>query len=128
MIISEFSYAQALSQEQMVASALEEFGKISGGLYINQRCKFLDNEKSEKFKNNVDTIKPVLGSEIRNPNMLEAIQQGAKKAADAEKYKSCGEDAKHIVEATSAHAENWAFQMNKILNGNKANKSLKAAP
>jgi hypothetical protein len=115
------AHAQMPSRDQLVASALDNYGKISSGMYLNQRCKFLEANKAASFETNVADIKNVLGKDIGNPGLLDKIDEGAKRVANSDKYKSCGDDAKNIVEKASAYADSWSAHMREIQSGQKSN-------
>ena len=114
LLTAGVAFGQMPSRDALIADALKEFANISGGMFINERCKFLNEADSQAFRTNVEGIQPVLSAEIGNPSLVAKIRDSAKTIAASEKYKPCGEDARKIVELTSGHAGRWYSQIRRI--------------
>lgn len=112
--VSTMATAQSPAQQSPVGIALNDWGTISGGLFLNERCHILGAEESAIFKSSVESIGPVLGENIGNSQIIGTIREGARRTAESDKYKDCGAPVPEIVRQTASFANNWAQQMRNI--------------
>jgi hypothetical protein len=110
--ISQFGYSQ--SRDDMIGSALEEYGKVAGAWFLNERCSYIENDDQQTFEDNVALITTALGQDLGNPKMLFMIQASAKKAANDPKYSDCNGTTKELFEYGHNHSTNWSEQIRKI--------------
>ena len=102
------------SRESLVASALDEYGKVAGAWFLNERCHYVHGDEKATFKNNVALITVALGQDLGGPRMLFTIQGGAKSAADLPKYRECSGTAKELFNYGYNHSKNWSEQIRKL--------------
>jgi hypothetical protein len=103
--------AQSERPSNPVGEALDDFGRVAGGWFLNERCKLIVGDDLATYKQDVALINVTLAKDLGNPDLLLRIQSSAKKVAYAEKFDSCGQDAKQIVQFTSTHAKKWASEI-----------------
>lgn len=106
--------AESTNQQNMLASALDEYGKVAGAWFLNQRCLYITGQELKAFEEDVANITVALGNDIGNPQMLFMIQAGAKKATQEGKYQDCNGVAKELFEYGRAHAKNWSDQIQQL--------------
>jgi len=106
--------AQNAGAPNPVGDALNEFGKVAGGWFLNQRCKFIVGSDLANYERDVGVINVALAKDLSNPELLVRVQLSAQKVANSEKFASCGDDVKQIVQLTSNHAKNWAAEIRTV--------------
>jgi hypothetical protein len=105
----------AFPQDRSLGVALERFGVVSGGWWLNQRCKFLAAEEAAAFGRDLAVVNTSLTTSVANPNMVVSIQGSARMAAEAEKYASCSAEAQDIVKYSAAAAGQWSNEIRRIV-------------
>jgi len=116
LALSQITYAQ--NQQNMVASALDEYGKVAGAWFLNERCNYVESDEKQVFKDNVALITVALGKDLGGPKMLYMVQGGAKKATDDPKYSDCSGTTKELFDYGHNHSKNWSDQIRKFQKNN----------
>ena len=116
-IVSISAQASELpSRENLIAAALDDYGKVAAAWFLNERCKYINEEERIKFKDNVALITGALGKDLGGPQMLYMVQGGAKKATEQSKYEKCDGEAKELFDYGYKHSRNWSNQIRKLQN------------
>ncbi len=102
----------------MIASALDEYGKVAAAWLLNERCNYIEGDKKITFKDNVALITVALGKDLGNPQMLYMVQSGAQKATSDPKYSSCDGVTKELFEYGYNHSKNWSDQIRHLQKNN----------
>jgi len=105
----------ALAQERAIGVALERFGVVAGGWWLNPKCKILSSEDVAAFNRDVAVINTSLATSIDNPNLVMSIQKASKKTAETEKYAACSTEAKEIVAYAASAAHQWSMEIRKAV-------------
>ena len=105
----------ALPQERAIGVALERFGVVAGGWWLNQKCKFLQAEEAAAFGRDVSVVNTSLATSINNPNLVLSIQTSGKKVAESEKYASCPSEAQDIVRYAASAASQWSTEIRRTV-------------
>jgi len=98
-------------QKRLIASALEEYGKVAGAWYLNEKCNYIKNEEKSKFKDNVALITVALAKDLASPKLLYPIQNSAKNIIEKPKYSDCKGKTKDIFSYGYNHSINWSNQI-----------------
>lgn len=114
IFVFSIASSSALANQDLVASALDEYGKVAGAWFLNERCAYLNDQDKSQFKDNVALITVALGQDLGGPQMLYMVQSGAKRATDDPKYSDCNGTAKELFEYGHNHSKNWSEQIRKI--------------
>lgn len=105
----------ALPQERVVGVALERFGVIAGGWWLNQKCKILSGEDATTFGRDVAVVNTSLATSINNTNLVMSIQASGRKVAESEKYASCASEAHEIVTYAPSAVRQWSNEIRKTV-------------
>ena len=109
LILLLFLPIKVLAEDnQAIGVAYERYSVISGAWFLNQKCNFLANDLSGEFTSNVDLLRQSLLLVLKNPTMNNIIDNGARQAAESDKYKDCGKDAKEIVMFAILASRDWS--------------------
>lgn len=103
--------AQKPSKDEIIASALEEYGKVAGSWYLNEKCSFVKDTKRAAFEKNVAAITVALSKGLGGYKLLHPIQKGAKKASEKKEYSSCNKQVKALFEYGFNHSKRWASKL-----------------
>lgn len=106
--------SQTNAQEDLIGSALDNYGKVAGAWFLAQNCKFLDEESAKEFEQNVATINIALAIDLGNPRILFMIQNSAKQVSESNKYAKCDNNAKEIVDWGVMYSEAWSAEIKKL--------------
>lgn len=104
-------------RQQLVGAALDDYAKVAGGWFINQRCKFISGTDLKSYETDFATITVAMGQVTGNPRMLLGLQSDAMKLADSPKYAGCADLQRQIVAVTSGHVHDWAAEIRRIQGG-----------
>lgn len=107
--------ATVIAQERVIGVALERFGVVAGGWWLNQKCKFLSGEEIKAFSRDVAVINTSLATSVDNPSLVLSIQASGKKASESEKYASCSSEAQEIVTYAASAANQWSSEIRKTV-------------
>jgi len=100
--------SHAVSKQALVASALDEYGKVAGAWFMNKRCNYIQGQESKTFDNDVTLITNALGNDLGGPKVLYMVQAGAKKVTEKPKYSDCKGKSEEIFNYGYNHAKNWS--------------------
>ncbi|WP_105102752.1 hypothetical protein [Microbulbifer pacificus] len=114
MFTTPLSAQQIQSRDTMIASALDEYGKVAGSWFLNEKCTFLSKEERSSFEESVALITVTLGREIGNPTILFVIQKGAKSATEKPEYSGCNSTSKELFQYGYDHSKNWSDQIRRL--------------
>jgi len=98
-------------QDNLIASALEEYAKVAGSWFLNEKCNYIKGEKKIRFKDNLSLITVTLANDLGSPKLLYPIQVSAKSAAANKKYADCKGTARDIFNYGYSHSMNWSDQI-----------------
>jgi hypothetical protein len=96
-----------------IKAALKEFGLIVGGNALNKKCDFLDEKQTKLFDKNRTKSGQRLNDWLLTENMeinqyARAVTNASLKLIEDEKYSSCGQEARSLVDAAFVISKAWA--------------------
>ena len=97
-----------LSQDRSVGIALERFATISGGWWLDQRCKILSAEEAASFARDLSVVNVALTTTLNDPATVLRLQGSARKGAEDPRYASCSDEVRDIVKYTATTVGAWS--------------------
>ena len=107
--------AAAFAQERAIGVALERYGVVAGGWWLNKKCNFISGEEAKVFSRDVAVVNTSLTTTLDNPNLVLSIQASGKRVSESETYASCPKQAQEIVTYAASAASQWASEVRKAV-------------
>jgi len=115
MFISTLANSNDLnSRENLIAAALDDYGKVSSAWALNERCQFVKEQEKTLFEKNISLITVALAQDLGGPQMVYMVQASVKKTLETPKYAGCTGEPKKIFNYGYNHSKNWSDQIRRI--------------
>lgn len=85
-----------IPDKEAIGRALYDFGGISGGWILNERCKKLGRAERREFEWTYYRINTLMQTELGS-NVVRQIQKAAIEVAKSEKHQSCGQETATLI-------------------------------
>lgn len=114
LAIPAIAYCQ---QESAVGVAFERYSVLIGAVHVNGNCKFLSESETKEFGRDLGLISMSLMTALGDASRLSSITMSAKKVADSDNYKSCGDAARTVVAFGRAASRAWSSEIREAVFG-----------
>lgn len=88
------------------AQTSKDWGSVSGGWHLNNRCRLLSAGDASEYNANVEAIRQELGKDQQTQPLIALVERAGQEEAGSARYADCGR-AKQIVQEASKLADQW---------------------